>query len=365
MTRKILLLIATLSICYVLGEVALRQFTPFPTQQRGGRAFDERLSYVLDSRIEDVDETGFRNPAVPERVDIVAIGDSFTYGNNVSWQESWPYQLARMTGRSVYNFGIGGYGVYQYYQLFIQALKFRPKHILVAFFVPNDLRSRCLLLDMPHWRGVSAEHGLETRSCEGLLGGGEMLGKKLMSRLKAIIPRSATRSAFRYFRREYFPGDRDVYTVSNGSASILVSKTQVTAVFRYTDLDRPGIAQTFLNSKILFDRMISTANDRGINIGFIFIPSKSRVSHKWALREGVEVADGIFSVAKNEDMLLRLYREYFDERGVKTVDAIDSILAAFDQSVVGGDPVYKNNGDNHPLAAGYEAYARAAMALLR
>ncbi len=64
------------------------------------------------------DAWGFRNPNVPESAEIVAIGDSHTYGNTATMDDSWPYVLARLSGRKVYNMGLGGYGPNQYFHLF-------------------------------------------------------------------------------------------------------------------------------------------------------------------------------------------------------------------------------------------------------
>ena len=44
---------------------------------------------------------------------ILTIGDSFTHGDAVSCEESWPYLLAQKTGKSIGNLGVGGYGIHQ------------------------------------------------------------------------------------------------------------------------------------------------------------------------------------------------------------------------------------------------------------
>ena len=46
---------------------------------------------------------------------ILAVGDSFTFGDRVSDHETWPAQLERLTGRQVLNAGVFGYGVDQAY----------------------------------------------------------------------------------------------------------------------------------------------------------------------------------------------------------------------------------------------------------
>src|SRR4030095_9459945 len=53
------------------------------------------------------DDWGFRNRTVPDTADIVAIGDSHTYGNTATMDDSWPYVLGRLSGQKVYNMGLG------------------------------------------------------------------------------------------------------------------------------------------------------------------------------------------------------------------------------------------------------------------
>lgn len=45
--------------------------------------------------------------------DILTIGDSFTHGDAVAAEDSWPYLLAQQSGKSVGNLGVGGYGLQQ------------------------------------------------------------------------------------------------------------------------------------------------------------------------------------------------------------------------------------------------------------
>src|SRR6266540_5105324 len=63
------------------------------------------------------DSWGYRNKAVPNIVDIVAIGDSQTYGISAKSNDSWPSQLQKITQKTVYNLSLGGYNPMQYYIL--------------------------------------------------------------------------------------------------------------------------------------------------------------------------------------------------------------------------------------------------------
>ena len=85
------------------------------------------------------DENGFRNLVVPTQADVVCVGDSQTWGVNVLTPGTWPVRLASLTGVRVYAMAVGGYGPCQYEVLARRALKLRPKTIVVAVYLGNDL----------------------------------------------------------------------------------------------------------------------------------------------------------------------------------------------------------------------------------
>jgi lysophospholipase L1-like esterase len=53
--------------------------------------------------------------AVPAKRRIAVVGDSFTFGLEVRYEDTWPYQLERALGPEfrVLNLGVDGYGVDQ------------------------------------------------------------------------------------------------------------------------------------------------------------------------------------------------------------------------------------------------------------
>lgn len=86
------------------------------------------------------DAWGFRNATPwPERVDILTVGDSFTYSLSVQDEQAWPALLARAPYR-VLNLGLVGAAPQQYlrmYETFGASLS--PKVLLVGLFLGNDL----------------------------------------------------------------------------------------------------------------------------------------------------------------------------------------------------------------------------------
>ena len=75
---------------------------------------------------------------------ILAVGDSFTFGDRVADGETWPAQLERMLGRPVLNGGVSGYGLDQ---AVLRARKLsatvRPEWVIVSL-IPEDI-TRCEL----------------------------------------------------------------------------------------------------------------------------------------------------------------------------------------------------------------------------
>jgi hypothetical protein len=99
------------------------------------------------------DQWGFRNPRVPPTADIVAIGDSHTYGNTATMADAWPSVVARVTGRSVYNLGLGGYGPNQYYHLLTtRAPALKPRWVVCALYMGDDFENAFLMTyGKDHW----------------------------------------------------------------------------------------------------------------------------------------------------------------------------------------------------------------------
>lgn len=91
------------------------------------------------------DAGGFRaTPPLPEdaagQPPILATGDSFTEGDEVADDETYPAYLERLMGRRVINAGVSGYGLDQIVlRTEMLAAELKPAAIVVGF-VPDDLR---------------------------------------------------------------------------------------------------------------------------------------------------------------------------------------------------------------------------------
>lgn len=105
------------------------------------------------------DANGFRNATIPDRCDIVTVGDSFTEGQRVDDSETWPVLLAAQTGLSVYNLGVSGYSPPEYLaSLEAYGLPLRPRIVICMLYEGNDFRSA----EMAARSGVSVAAFIKT-----------------------------------------------------------------------------------------------------------------------------------------------------------------------------------------------------------
>jgi GDSL-like lipase/acylhydrolase family protein len=86
--------------------------------------------------------TGTATPGPAILPTILAVGDSYTYGDEVGDGETWPSHLQRLTGGRVINAGVSGYGLDQ---SVLRAEKVatghgRPLSAIVVSFIADDIR---------------------------------------------------------------------------------------------------------------------------------------------------------------------------------------------------------------------------------
>lgn len=137
---NLVVLVVSASVGLVLCEFASRLFLNASDFLSLEVVPDPILGWVPSpSAMAGFDQWGFRNRKVPQSVDIVAVGDSHTYGNTARMIDSWPYVIQRATGRSVYNMGMGGYGPNQYYYLSkTKVFSLKAKVLLWGLYMGDD-----------------------------------------------------------------------------------------------------------------------------------------------------------------------------------------------------------------------------------
>jgi hypothetical protein len=120
--------------------------------------YDPELGYVpranARSPIAQIDSEGLRtngNPGAPPGPPILAVGDSFTFGDEVDDSQTWPAYLERLLSRRVLNAGVNGYGLDQIVMRAESLVpKYRPAALVVAI-IGDDVK-RCRYSRRGTWK---------------------------------------------------------------------------------------------------------------------------------------------------------------------------------------------------------------------
>ncbi|MEW6144416.1 MAG: SGNH/GDSL hydrolase family protein [Thermodesulfobacteriota bacterium] len=350
--KKTLVLAASILISLIVLEIGLRVlsatliYSPKSTQ-----VYDDRLGRRIDPSLPDIDENGFRNPEVPADTGVVVLGDSHTYGVNVVSGESWPAQLARMSGLPVYNLGVGGYGTLQYYYLLDSAVKLRPERIIVGLYPANDLSDVCKLIDeSSYWREWAHTRGYDVGICAGST---SLLGR-LNRTLSGLHVYWMAASAIKRLNESTDFGD--AISIEDQKNPTIMKYATIDSHKKKMDLSREKISLGLAVTEDALREMNEKARALGIEFSVVLIPSKEIVFYEYLRKNGYEPSDDYIQLVDNEKKLVAELSRYMDRQGIEFTDARPYV----ERELYGPGHVYSTTDDGHPLEEGYEAYARAA-----
>ena len=111
------------------------------------KPFAQKISHLKDPGVVKtvtMDEIGFCNlPGSYQQatIDIITVGDSFTFCTTINPEDTWTKQLSDLTNLTTYNLGKGGIGLYEYLQIFERfGIQKSPRFVVMNVFEGNDLR---------------------------------------------------------------------------------------------------------------------------------------------------------------------------------------------------------------------------------
>ena len=106
-----------------------------------------------------LDSNGFLNPAVPEKADMLIVGDSFSVGSYVPAGKHWVHIIKSRQKNTVYNIAMPGWGTWrEYLALEKFGLRREPNLVLWAFFEGNDIED---VRDFEEFKKFQEESGLD------------------------------------------------------------------------------------------------------------------------------------------------------------------------------------------------------------
>ncbi len=375
--------IAALNVSLLVSLAAVEAGLRLLEKRRlGDRAIEQKLvpdpelGNRLAPNIVGLDSNGFRNDVVLARADIVAIGDSQTWGVNADRQDTWPQQLAKLSGRSVYNMSLGGYGPVQYWVLTDRAQKFSPRIIIVGLYFGNDFYDtyRLAYTNTRHreLREPKAPADLEKdtvapeadmywneeKSFHNNFGRTSLSGLSFWAREHLAIGRLLNNVRL-------WPHSSDVdYEIDKAWASANPDhgavyeqgnvRTVFTPAYRLVglNLEEPRIAEGLRISKLLLGRTRQAAEAGNSRLIVLMIPTKETV-YANALKDRISVG---MTFARLVAMESRAHSELMSaciEKQVECVDALPDLSAAITRD----EKIYPSTTESHPNAQGYAIIA--------
>lgn len=281
------------------------------------------------------DLLGFRNSAVPNKVDVLAVGDSQTYGNNALRQHAWPAELgALLPNRSVYQAAVGGWSAPHYALIVERMLTLYPSTIVVAFYMGNDVAEA-------------------------------FRASRLIERFRKYIKHEALGlEALPSY--PFPPPPADSWHVMLKDNEGIERSIELTPKLRWVSNDRslPSIREGIEIIKDAMARIVQITSAPNIPVVFVLIPTKETAFEMSLRSAGVELREDyqilVDHESKTRSELVAYAREEFGSLSdaatarVKTVDCTAPL-----QSAVRASPtrVYPNEADGHPMADGYRVIA--------
>lgn len=318
------------------------------------------------------DAWGFRNSAVPKSADIVAIGDSHTYGNTARMEDSWPYVLGRLTGRSVYNLGLGGYGPNQYFHLLSKGLSLKPRIIICGLYMGDDFENAFLITyGLDHWaylRQLPAERIDADRANIWEEPPSPTWHKKIrlwLSRHSVVYQLVVHGPILGGFSGKI--QIRDAHRANPSATALFVPARHIEEAFlpkeilRRLDQNSESVREGMRITFSLLQQMNETCRQNQVTFMVVVIPTKEMVFSQYLEHNSaVPLDDVIDRLYINERQAREETFSFLGSSGIPYVDPLPSLMKS-----VGNELYVRSAGDMHPSKNGYHVIAEAIFETLK
>jgi hypothetical protein len=329
---------------------------------------DDILGERITKGSSGFDEWGFRNRAVPAQVDLVALGDSHTYGNNAKMEDSWPYVAAHSAGVGVYNLGLGGYGPNQYsYLLKTKALGLKPRWILCGLYLGDDFENAFLITygkdywsflrkgdwgqaDPDIWQGEDYDRSfkaIRTWLSKNSIFYQLLFHGPLLGNLKGALQ---TKRA----------------PLNPAVATLIVPEANIEEAFRplriQKNLDQsdPAIREGMRITFELLQQMNTESREHGTQFAVVLIPTKESVFADYLSgRPGIHLSEVLNKVIVEEQIARSQLVDFFNKAGIAYVDALPAL-----RREAGNHLYIRGDADMHPAKNGYRVIGQVAAKFL-
>ncbi len=368
---KVIILVVSFSIGVLLCEAGARLILNPADYLSAETIRDNVLGITIAPNSSGFDEWGFRNRRVPSTADVVAIGDSHTFGNTAAMDDSWPSVVARATGLEVYNLGLGGYGPNQYYHLLTtRGLKLHPQWVICGLYMGDDFENAfSITYGLDHWS--SRRNGRWDNVNPDIWGASEsrVWGAGLRNWLSehSIVYRLVFHGPFLALMKEAIrfrqvSTDSDPYTTA-----LVVDDRNIREAFRpigmaeRLDLNSGPVREGMRITFDLLKEMEKLCRQEGCRLLVVIIPTKETVFSEYLEKEPrPHLYEALDRVIVNERSAKKTLLEFLTGAGIAHLDT----LPVLKQSA--GNQLYaQTTRDMHPGKNGYRVIGEAVAEYLK
>jgi len=340
---------------------------------------DPKLGTRPTSNFPEHDARGWRNEKIASRPEVVALGDSMTYGVWARREDAWPQQLERIGNIRTYNMAYGGYEPIRYLILSDEALELKPKLVIEAIYAGNDLweayesvyadgrapelrtADEALLKEFSAkdkevsvW-DVSRDRFEPRRALKDVLGKYSRIYGMLWL-FKAMVMPDHTWPWFwiKYQAAGFPPWEVFQY---DGIRTILTPSYRLLALDQTDPRIREGLRLSLEAIKRTNDRL----NAAGVRFLVLFIPTKELVLEPYPGSTQLKNPEACERQRANEKQMWQAMREHLVSHGIPFADPLPELR----RSVESGKSPFLINHDAHPNAEGHRAIALSAVSEIR
>ena len=319
------------------------------------------------------DRWGFRNRKVPETADIVAVGDSHTYGNTAKMDESWPYVLGRLTGRQVYNMGLGGYGPNQYFYLSsTEALSLKPRIIIWGLYMGDDFENAfSITYGLDHWAYLRE---LPPQKVDAnIWDAPESDSAGWNKRIRVWLSRHSVlyQLVFHFGFAGKLQGEAQIRNAaqlySGLAASLIVPEKNILEAFRpksmLTRLDQqnPDIREGMRVTFELMTEMKRICRQNNVQFLVVVIPTKEMVFSDYLEHNSKLALTDVFdNLIANERLARGQTFKFLTDSGIPYVDPLPALKGSVEHELYA-----RTAADMHPSKNGYAVIAGAVSEALK
>jgi len=326
-------------------------------------SYDPVLRYKIEPRSTGHDAWGYRNRYVPERADIVAIGDSQTYGESAQAKYSWPSILGSLTGKETYNMGVGGYGPAEYFYLLEnKALGLEPEAVVVGFYLGNDLADTyTAVYTVDRWHDLRSPEAAPRRGDDkdetALLKQAPLLSRPSGTGLRRWVYGMASWLAensvlYRVVTVSYL-GDRmrQKKMLDSGIEITMLEAPEYNINTGFTppgrlkalDMEKPDVREGLRLALQFFGRMNRLAEENGVRFLVVILPTKESVYGEFIEgNDALQYSDEIDRLLPNERRVSAEAEAYFREHGIPYIALLGPLSEAAKR-----EQIYPNNYSGH------------------